>query len=455
MPDWRQTLHLEPPRGWLNDPNGLCYFGGLYHVFFQYCPTHANGSGPKHWGHYQSPDLLHWTFTGAPLHPDTPQDKSGAYSGCAVPCGDTVRLYYTGNVKHTGPYDYIRTGREANTILVETPDGIHISPKQVLLTSADYPADCSLHVRDPKVWREDGIWKMVLGARSLADAGRVLLYHSDDGLAWRLARVLEPHPAFGYMWECPDCFPLEGRTWLSISPQGLPHGETENQNIYQSGYFELPGGIESGTPGPFTEWDMGFDFYAPQTFEAPDGRRLLIGWMGMPDADYHNPTEALGWQHCLTIPREVTAGAHGLRQRPARELDALADGAPSTIRNGTATLPLPCRLQGVAEGDFSLTLAGGLHLERDSGSGLVSLRFTRDFLGSGRTIRRAKVGNEPLRLDILVDRSSLEIYLNDGETVFSTRFYPDEPQIPLVAEGLPLAVQPLRPMEFCGMQKED
>ena len=265
MPDWRQTLHLEPPRGWLNDPNGLCYFGGLYHVFFQYCPTHANGSGPKHWGHYQSPDLLHWTFTGAPLHPDTPQDKSGAYSGCAVPCGDTVRLYYTGNVKHTGPYDYIRTGREANTILVETPDGIHISPKQVLLTSADYPADCSLHVRDPKVWREDGIWKMVLGARSLADAGRVLLYHSDDGLAWRLARVLEPQPAFGYMWECPDCFPLEGRTWLSISPQGLPHGETENQNIYQSGYFELPGGIESGTPGPFTEWDMGFDF-----LRAPD-----------------------------------------------------------------------------------------------------------------------------------------------------------------------------------------
>ena len=109
----------------------------------------------------------------------------------------------------------------------------------------------------------------------------------------------------------------------------------------------------------------------------------------------------------------------------------------------------------MAEGDFSLTLAGGLHLGRDSGSGLVSMRFTRDALGGGRRIRRAKVGNEPLRLDILVDRSSLEIYLNDGETVFSTRFYPDEPQVPLVAEGLPLTVQPLHPMEFCGMQKED
>ena len=104
---------------------------------------------------------------------------------------------------------------------------------------------------------------------------------------------------------------------------------------------------------------------------------------------------------------------------------------------------------------MSSRLAGGLRLERDTGRGLVSLRFTRDSLGGGRTIRRARVGNAPLRLDILVDRSSLEIYLNDGETVFSTRFYPDEPQVPLVAEGLPLTVQPLRPMEFCGMQKKD
>ena len=175
MPDWRQALHLEPPRGWLNDPNGLCCFGGLYHVFFQYCPADARGAGPKLWGHYQSPDLLHWTFTGAPLAPDTPWDEGGVYSGCAVAEGGVMRLYYTGNVKHPGAHDYIHTGREANTLLVETADGVHVSPKKLLMTNADYPADCSLHVRDPKVWREDGLWKMVLGARSLADAGRVLV----------------------------------------------------------------------------------------------------------------------------------------------------------------------------------------------------------------------------------------------------------------------------------------
>ena len=94
-------------------------FRGQYHVFFQYAPLGAEGSGPKGWGHWQSADLLHWTFAGMPLRPDTPWDQSGAYSGCAVPCGDTLRLYYTGNVKHPGPYDYIHEGRESNTLLVE------------------------------------------------------------------------------------------------------------------------------------------------------------------------------------------------------------------------------------------------------------------------------------------------------------------------------------------------
>lgn len=443
MPNWRQALHLEPPRGWLNDPNGLCWLDGLYHVFFQYCPDRADGAGPKLWGHYQSPDLLHWTFTGAPLHPDTPWDKGGVYSGCAVPCDGGMRLYYTGNVKHPGPHDYIRTGREANTILVESPDGVRMGPKQVLMTNSDYPADCSLHVRDPKVWREDGLWKMVLGARSLGSAGRVLVYHSGDGLAWRLARVLEPQPAFGYMWECPDCFRLDGRTWLSVSPQGLPHGETENQNIYQSGYFALDGGLETGTPGPFAEWDKGFDFYAPQTFTAADGRRMLIGWMGMPDADYRNPTAELGWQHCLTVPREVFAGESGLCQRPARELDALAHG-PAAAATAADTLPLPCRLQGTVPEDFALTLAGGLRLERRGQ--LVTMAFSSEALGGGRTIRRARVGSGPLPLDILADRSSLEVYLDGGRTVFSTRFYPGEDRISLAAEGAALTVQPLRAM---------
>ena len=87
MAERRQAFHLEPPRGWLNDPNGLCWFGGRYHVYFQYCPSAADGSGPKCWGHYESPDLLHWTFTGVPLTPDHPRDADGVYSGSAAADG--------------------------------------------------------------------------------------------------------------------------------------------------------------------------------------------------------------------------------------------------------------------------------------------------------------------------------------------------------------------------------
>lgn len=451
MADWRQALHLEPPRGWLNDPNGLCFFRGLYHVFFQYSPDRADGSATKGWGHWQSPDLLRWTFTGESVRPDTPWEQDGAYSGCAVPCGDRIRLYYTGNVKHAGPYDYIRTGRESNTLLAETADGIHLGPKRRLLASADYPADCSLHVRDPKVWREGDRWYMLLGARSLADAGRVLLYRSADGLAWTLARVLEARPAFGYMWECPDHFFLGGRRWLSVCPQGLPHGETENQNQYQSGWFALEGDLETGTLSDFTEWDKGFDFYAPQTLQAPDGRLLLIGWMGMPDADYRNPTAALGWQHCLTLPREIEAAPAGLRQRPIRELDALAQGLPLALPAGQrCTVALPFRLRLTAPGDFALTLADGLCLARSRDR--LALRFTDPALGGGRTVRRAVCGGGPLTLDLVADRSALEFYCNEGATVFSTRFYPAEPAVSLCLQGADATVQPLHPMAFSFLE---
>ncbi len=439
---WRQDLHPEPPRGWLNDPNGLAWFGGSYHVFFQYCPGAADGSGPKCWGHWESPDLVHWTFTGAPLQPGGPHDKGDAYSGSAIEEKGLLWLYYTGNYKAPGPYDYIHAGREHNTLRVAFDGRACVGEKQLLLSNADYPADCTLHVRDPKVWRgADGVWRMVLGARSLRDTGRVLLYHSPDGARWTLNRVLEK-PGFGYMWECPDCFELDGRWYLSASPQGLPHGETRFQNVYQSGYFALDGAPETGELQDFFEWDMGFDFYAPQTFLAPDGRRLLLAWMAMPDAEYQNPTAALGWQHCLTLPREVWAdGAGRLCQRPARELDALCGdfGALPAALNG------PARLQGRAGQDGELCV-GGLRLRFAPDAGMFVMDFT-DGSGAGRGVRRAPVDKGPLDFDLWVDRSGAEIYLNGGRTVLSTRFYPPEGPLPLTARGLRAQYAPLRPME--------
>lgn len=441
---WRQALHLEPPHGWLNDPNGLCFFGGWYHVYFQYAPDRADGNGRKCWGHYRSRDLLRWEFTGTVLFPDTPDDRDGVYSGCAVADGDTLHLFYTGNVKEAGEHDYIRSGRGANVIHVTTRDGEHMSAKETLLRNADYPAFCSCHVRDPKVWREDGRWHMVLGARTLDDTGCVLFYTSDDLRRWQYDGQASV-PDFGYMWECPDVFSVGGHRWLSVSPQGLPHGADRYPNVYQSGRFRFDGRLES-----FAEWDRGFDFYAPQSFEAPDGRRILIGWMGIGDAPYQNPTTALGYQHCLTLPREVTMAADGtLCQNPVRELAALRGGARVLRAAERVECPLPFEVTAAVERPFSLTIADVLTLCWDGQT--VTLRFADVRVGGGRGVRRAALSTcRDVRL--VADTSAVEVYLDGGRVVMSSRMYPDGTRTAVTARGLRATLYTLNRMEVtdCG-----
>lgn len=439
---WRQSFHLEPEAGLMNDPNGLCWYRGAYHVYFQYSPDSAFGLGRKCWGHFESPDLLDWRFDGIVLQPDCSADRDGVYSGSALVTEQGLRLFYTGNVKHPGPFDYITAGREGNVLTVLSPDGRAMGEKQLLLTNRDYPADTGCHVRDPKVFPDGGGFGMVLGARSLGDRGRVLLYHSADALHWELEKVLETAGPFGYMWECPDLFELEGRTILSVSPQGLPHGAERYQNVYQSGWFELHGPRADWLPEAFTEWDMGFDFYAPQTFLSPDGRRLLFGWMGLPDAPYGCPTAPLGWQHCLTVPRELFFDGEGrLCQRPARELLGLA--GPGRFAWPAEQLPL--RLCGRTEGSFALTLTPGLRAAYDAQEGLFTLTFAPDGPGAGRTERRVRLPR-CRSLELLADASSLEFFLDGGAAVLSTRFWPDGRSLALRAEGFTPIVQPMRPL---------
>ncbi len=436
---WRQSLHIEPPAGWLNDPNGLCFFGGFYHVYFQYAPDHADGSGRKCWGHYRSRNFLEWEFTGTVMVPDIPEDRDGVYSGSAVVCDDVLHIFYTGNVKHPGNYDYISAGREANVIHVSTKDGVHMSRKEIVLRNEDYPAFCSCHVRDPKIWLENGSWHMVLGARTREDQGCVLFYRSDDLEHWQYVGT-DAVENFGYMWECPDCFTVGGHRYLGLSPQGLVHTDTENQNVYSSGYFRYDGALQT-----FTEWDKGFDFYAPQSFEAPDGRRILIGWMGIGDIPYANPTTALGYQHCLTIPREITRAEDGtLLQQPIRELEALREQPLSVEAGICVTAKLPFELSSPVDRAFRITIDDAAALSWDGE--IFTLQFTNANVGGGRTVRRAKL-TECADIRIIADKSALEIYLDGGRTVLGTRMYPEEETVRLRAEDISPVLCPLRDME--------
>ena len=421
---WRQRFHIEPPDGWLNDPNGLSFYKGEYHVYFQYSPIAADGHTPRGWGHYHGADLMHMVYDKAVMMPDIPEDSHGVYSGSAIENDGVLHIFYTGNVKMEGDYDYVTAGRGANVIHVTTADGSEVSEKQVLLRNSDYPDFCSCHVRDPKVWKEGEVWKMVLGARTLDDEGCVLVYESADLINWKYAGKVYKE-GYGYMWECPDYFELGGKGFLSTCPQGLPHHETKWQNLNESGYFPVEGRLEDSRLGEFAEWDMGFDFYAPQTFLDPQGRRILIGWLGMDNRVYGNATTELGWQHCLTIPREVTLGENGrLRQYPIAEFEALRKSERRHADGCTAKYALPLEICGEPTADFFITLDNKLELRFDKAKQLFTMKFSDEKYGCGRGTRNAVVESvNSIRL--IADMSSIEVYLNGGETVMSTRFYPD------------------------------
>lgn len=431
---WRLGLHLMPPRGWLNDPNGLCQFQGVYHVFFQYTPDDPNG-GTKYWGHYTSPDLINWKFEGIALSPKEAFESHGVYSGSALVKDGKMNLYYTGNVKLTGDYDYIYEGRQGNTILVSSEDGITFGEKECLMTNSDYPSHLSCHIRDPKVVTgesigiEDGNCYMFLGARTKNDIGEVLLYRSSDLKAWELVNILKSEENFGYMWECPDAFMLGDKKILSISPQGVEQRGIDYQNIYQAGYFEVEGSFErEHRLVHFKEWDRGFDFYAPQTFQDDKGRRLLIGWIGMPDEPgQSNPTVEQGWQNALTVTREVFLKDGKVMQYPAAELENLR-GVRHTLEKGKSSVRrqmYDAEIEVLSE-DVKIVISDGITLAYQKADRLFTLAFDEEMdLGYGR--RKRSVYLKSCRhIRILADTSCLEIYLNGGEEVFTTRFYTED-----------------------------
>ena len=420
----RQKLHVQPPVGWLNDPNGLCQIGDEYHVFYQYGPFDPTG-GVKHWGHVRSRDLFHWERLPVMLYPDEPFDCHGVYSGSALVADGMLYLYYTGNVKHPGEYDYIKQGRGHNVCLATSRDAIHLDNKRCLMYNQDYPAGLTCHVRDPKVFALDGRYYMVLGARTLDDHGEVLVFESADKLHWNHINTITTPKAFGYMWECPDLFELDGQWFLCCSPQGVPHEKKRFQNTYSCGFFPLSGDFRSAcTLGTFTELDCGFDFYAPQSF-LDGARRIQLGWMGMPDAPYGNPaTVACGWQHCLTVPCELTQRGGRLRRYPVKELEQLREKPVSPENAYIFDMELRIFCPG------RLVIRGAAVVEWSDDEVILSLGAVS---GAGRTVRYARTQAQTMR--ILADASSLEIFINHGETVLTTRYYPDPAARGVVLDG--------------------
>ncbi|SFB06825.1 glycoside hydrolase family 32 protein [Selenomonas ruminantium] len=422
---FRLGYHLMTKGGWMNDPNGFSWFKGYYHMFYQYYPYAAEW-GPMHWGHARSKDLVHWETLPVALAPDEHED--GCFSGSAVVYDDKLWLIYTGH-HLTNPDDSEEFYQDQNIAWSE--DGIHFNKYEgnpVLRA----PADNTKHFRDPKVWQEGDTFYMVLGSQGSDELGRALLYESSDLKHWQPVSVLDKAlnlKTEGYMWECPDFFHLDGQDVLLMSPQGLePQGDCF-RNLNQTGYLLGRQDEENHlVREEFTEIDRGHDFYATQTMLSPDGRRIMTAWMNAWDSPMYEKED--GWAGALTIPRELRVEKGRLYQQPVAELASMRvrrmlEGG--LVPGSRISLPAASEVELSFKncGDFSgrlLKLGDGeqeLSISLDAkGSRIILERTTEDGQRAAQILPF-----KDLDLQIFVDRSSAEIFVNRGEITFTERMY--------------------------------
>lgn len=439
---YRLGYHIMAPANWINDPNGLIQYKGEYHVFYQHHPYDENW-GPMHWGHVKSKDCIHWEFCPIALAPGDEFDKGGCFSGSAVDNNGELTLIYTG-------HNYIDKEKdifyETQNIAVSR-DGITFKKYENNPVIAEPPKDSIHHFRDPKVWKHEDNWYMVVGNSTKDNIGRVILYTSLDLRKWDYVGVLaESDGELGYMWECPDFFKLGDKYILSFSPQGIEKKDGKYPNLFQTGYIvgDYDYNKNEFLHGKFNEFDNGHDFYAVQTFLDDKGRRIAIGWMDMWESDM--PTKQDGWCGALTMPRELTLGNDNkIKMNPIEEIDLLREknilykenmSIPSNdsfiFETNEKMLEINVTfdaLQTESE-EFGINIKGSCDEQLTLKYNIDMLRLTMDCSKYGKdkdSTRTANlIKNSKVSLRIFLDRSSIEVFANEGEVVMTSRIYPKE-----------------------------
>ena len=314
--DKRPLFHVTPPIGWMNDPNGFSVYKGQIHLFYQYHP-YSNVWGPMHWGHQVSEDMISWKQYPTALAPDKEYDEEGCFSGSAVMTNLGHVLFYTGVSKDKNG------GCNLQNQCMAVGDGVGYKKlkNNPVLTGAVMPEGFShIDFRDPKVWEEDGIYYMLTCSRDAQNKGMIALFSNPEihqylektelteqeaeafekaAGCWKYEGVFAEHmERLGSVWECPDYFRLDGKDVLLFSPPDVQAQENElhngNNAIYVVGtYDHAKKQFQMGQPHTL---DKGLDFYASQTTELPDGRRILIAWMQSWHDDNPKRIISVRWQ---------------------------------------------------------------------------------------------------------------------------------------------------------------
>jgi len=442
---WRLQHHIQPASGLLNDPNGFSYFNNQWHLSYQvfpYGPVH----GLKAWQHLTSTDLNHWHDEGLVIQPDSKYDSHGAYTGTALPVGERLFMMYTGNVRDA---DWQRHSYQIGAWMDKNNQVQKVTPPMISSAPTGYTSS----FRDPYLFERDGEYYALIGAQTTAEVGAALLYHSSDLKQWTLQGELNlPANLRGYMVECPNLVEINGQPVLIFCPQGLPKTTLDYQNIYPN--ISLVGQRLDLTQVNFTaaaaptQLDAGFDVYATEAFNAPDGRALAVSWIGLPEIAY--PTDAENWAHCLSLVKELTLKDNHLYQNPVAETKKLRATA-QPIQAKVIDLPAAFETEFTLEADEQVRLKVAttdadhyLLIDLDSQAGTVTIDRSHtghpfgEKYGQTRTTQVKPHG--VLKLRLIIDVSVFECYINNGYTTMTGRFFLDDAATQLQLTGNVAAV---------------
>jgi fructan beta-fructosidase len=444
--------HFTPPRNWTNDPNGLVYYKGEYHLFYQYNPFGTKW-GHMSWGHAVSPDLVHWRDLPVAL-----PEENGImiFSGSAV-----VDQHNSSGLCHrrdAADLSCLVAIYPANTTNLKTKTIAYSNDRGRTWTKYEGNPVIDLglkNFRDPKV-----IWyapqKKWVMTTALSDRQKLRLFESRDLIHWKALSDFGPAGATRGAWECPDLFelPVTGtseKRWVlivNVNPGGVAGGSGTQ---YFIGRFDGTRFTNENAASEQLWMDYGKDYYAAVSyFGAPNSRRIMIGWFS--NWQYANDTPETDWRGAMSLPREITlvktsSGIH-VRQQPVRELQNLR--LPAAVQSGPVDMnsankllqkgitgakaiemeiafePVSAHRFGLAvfKDDRQQTLVG---VDRDRSTVFVDRRnsglvdFNKDFpCRSDGPVHLGKT----VTLHIFLDKSSVDVFANDGETTLSDRVYP-------------------------------
>jgi beta-fructofuranosidase len=429
-------FHVASPAQWMNDPNGPIFYKAYYHLFYQLNPF-SDGSGPKYWGHVRSRDLAKWEPLPVALWPSTEAGESEVWSGCCTINGlGQPMCFYTSIGPNKQPFDHAEQwAAVGDQDLIQW----HKSPANPVLPDALNTDRKIYDWRDPFIFRDHQKTFLVTGGHMARDRqAAVNIYEAENPelTQWKHRGVMFQHPDAGAPTvECPNFFKLGDQWVLFVSPYGHVQYFIGDFDAATCRFTARARGL----------LDYGSSFYAPNTMQVPDGRRLVWGWLqGFPGGH--------GWNGCLSLPRQLSLTRHGeLRQEPAPQLSKLRGKKVAWqnihLENGGETLSLPKTNTLEIRAEIDLSTATNVELVIQ-GRGAAEPPLLVQFNGAELQVMDAMAplslanGGRKLSLRIFVDRSVLEVFAN--ETVCVTKIIAplgDDATLKISAEGGPATAQ--------------